>query len=64
MTELLPWLNLLLLPAVGMLWRISAKFARIEARQEHHAETLQRLDSDVGDLRELVFRELRHAERA
>lgn len=44
MAELLPWLNLLLVPCVGLLVNISAKLARLEANQRYHAARLQRLD--------------------
>ena len=42
--ELLPWLNLLLLPAVGLLMSINGRLARLEATQEHHGNRLQKLD--------------------
>lgn len=44
MAELLPWLNLLLVPAVGLLVTINSRLARLEATQQHHAKRLQRLD--------------------
>lgn len=44
MADLLPWLNLLLLPCVGLLMQISSRLARLESTQHHHAARLQRLD--------------------
>lgn len=44
MAELLPWLNLLLVPVVGLLMQINSRLARLEATQDHHAKRLQRLD--------------------
>lgn len=44
MNELLPWLNLLLVPAVGLLVSINSRLARLEQTQQHHAKRLQRLD--------------------
>tara|TARA_B100001250_G_scaffold210872_1_gene180965 strand:- start:557 stop:703 length:147 start_codon:yes stop_codon:yes gene_type:complete len=42
--EVLPWLNLLLVPMVGLLIQINSRLARLEATQQHHAKRLQRLD--------------------
>lgn len=50
-TDLLPWLNLLMVPAVGMLTKISAQLARLEAVQSEHARRLDRIDSDLAELR-------------
>lgn len=44
-TDLLPWLNLLLLPAMGLLRSIDSRLARLEAIQETHGERLDRLES-------------------
>ncbi len=44
MAEVLPWLNLLLVPMVGLLIQINSRLARLEATQQHHAKRLQRLD--------------------
>ena len=44
MADLLQWLNLLLVPAVGLLVTINSRLARLEATQNHHAKRLQRLD--------------------
>ncbi len=44
MQELLPWFNLLLLPAVGLLWQINGRLSRLESTQDHHAARLQKLD--------------------
>jgi hypothetical protein len=50
MSEVLPWLNLLLLPAVGLLMRVSAQLATLAARQEDHARRLDRLESNWAAL--------------
>ena len=42
--DLLPWLNLLLVPAVGLLLSINSRLARLEATQAHHGNRLERLD--------------------
>lgn len=42
MAELLPWLNLLLVPVLGLVWRISAQLARLEAVQQGQAQQLER----------------------
>lgn len=44
MSEILPWLNLLLVPAVGLLMQINSRLARLESTQEHHAARLEQLD--------------------
>lgn len=44
MEQVLPWLNLLLVPVVGLLIQINSRLARLEATQQHHAGRLQRLD--------------------
>lgn len=44
MHDLLPWLNLLLLPAIGLLMSINGRLARLETTQGHHANRLQKLD--------------------
>lgn len=43
-TDLLPWLNLLLVPAVGLLMQINTRLARLEAITEHHGARLEQLD--------------------
>lgn len=45
MSELLPWLNLLLMPALGMLWRISTQLATLQAVQGEHSRRLDRLEA-------------------
>jgi hypothetical protein len=42
--DILQWLNLLLIPGVGLLVQINARLAAIEATQKAHAGRLQRLD--------------------
>lgn len=44
MGDVLPWLNLLLVPVVGLLIGIKADLASLKATQRHHAKRLQRLD--------------------
>lgn len=44
MTDLLPWLNVLLVPAVGLLVSINSRLARLEATAQHHAGRLRKLD--------------------
>lgn len=43
-TDLLPWLNLLLLPTFSMVFSINSRLARLEEVQKHHAARLQKLD--------------------
>lgn len=44
MIEILPWLNLLLVPVVGLLMQINSRLAHLEATQDHHGARLARLD--------------------
>lgn len=44
MSEILPWLNVLLIPAVGLLVTINSRLARLEAVQDHHAARLEQID--------------------
>lgn len=44
MSEILPWLNLLLVPVVGLLIGIKADLASLKATQAHHAGRLEKLD--------------------
>ncbi len=44
MADLLQWLNLLLVPVVGLLIAIKADIADLKATQRHHAARLARLD--------------------
>ena len=44
MNEFLPWLNLLLLPIAYGVLSINARITRLEARAEHHAARLRKLD--------------------
>lgn len=43
-SELLPWLNILLVPAVGLLVQINSRLARLETITEIHSRRLERLD--------------------
>lgn len=42
--DLLPWLNVLLIPCVGLLGSINSRLATIEATQAYHGARLKRLD--------------------
>ena len=42
--DLLPWLNLLLVPTFSMVFTINSRLARLEEVQKHHAARLQKLD--------------------
>lgn len=42
--DLLPWLNLLLVPTVGLLNSINSRLARLEEKQQAHAGRLAKLD--------------------
>ena len=42
--ELLPWLNLLLVPAMGLLMSINTRLAQLETTQRAHAGRLEALD--------------------
>lgn len=44
MGEILPWLNLLLLPIAYGVLSINSRLARLETTQEHHAARLEQLD--------------------
>lgn len=48
--ELLPWLNLLLIPAVGLMLRVSNALTRLDTLQREHARRLDRIESDLIDL--------------
>lgn len=42
--DLLQWLNLLLLPVVGLLWRVNERLAHVEAHQVDHGRRLDDLE--------------------
>lgn len=42
--DLLPWLNLLLIPSITLLFSINQRLATLEATQLHHGRRLQKLD--------------------
>lgn len=44
LTELLPWLNLLLVPILGLAFSINSRLAILETTQASHAARLERLD--------------------
>lgn len=44
MTEILPWLNLLLVPTVRLLWTISHQLTEVRAVQASHAHRLDNLE--------------------
>ena len=57
MNELLPWLNLLLLPAIGAMWRAAIELGHVKARlvelgtlQAEHQRRLSKMESELGDL--------------
>lgn len=54
----LPWLNLLLLPAVGLLVKVTFMLGSMKATQDAHEKRLDKVDSDVGELRDAVGRAL------
>jgi len=45
--DLLPWLNLLLLPALGLLSRISGQLATLEAVQREHERRLNSIEARI-----------------
>lgn len=49
--ELIPWLNLLLLPTVGLLMSIREKLAALDVTTREHSRRLDRHDSDLAELR-------------
>lgn len=53
MIELLPLLNLLALPVIGLLMKVTHQLATLTAIQQEHGRRLDRHDSDLGELREL-----------
>ena len=63
-STLLPWvslaLNALLIPGVGMLMKITNKLTALQTMQGEHARRLDRVDTDMGELRS----EVQHAMRA
>lgn len=60
----LPWislaLNALLIPGVGMLLSIKGQLTALQVMQGEHARRLDRVDTDMGELRG----EVQHAMRA
>lgn len=44
LADLLPWLNLLLLPAVGLLTSINNRLSSLEADSRHMRARLRKLD--------------------
>lgn len=54
--EWLPWLNVLIIPALVMLARISFKLGELTSTVKHQTADIERIDSDVGELRDLIFR--------
>lgn len=42
--ELLPWLNLLLVPGTGLLMSINTRLAQLETTQRSHGARLEKLD--------------------
>jgi hypothetical protein len=48
--EALQWLNLLLVPTLALLGKISTQLAALDATQREHARRLDSLDSDLQAL--------------
>lgn len=44
MAELLPWLNLLLVPTLWGVWNIQGRMSKLEATQEAHGARLGAID--------------------
>lgn len=42
--DFLQWLNLLLLPVLGLLWRVNTRLATVEAHQVDHGRRLADLE--------------------
>lgn len=63
-STLLPWislaLNLLLVPGIRMLMTITNKLTALQTMQGEHGRRLDRVDTDMGELRG----EVQHAMRA
>lgn len=58
----LPWLNVLIIPALIMLARVAYQLGQLVATVRHQGEDIKqvraevgRVDSDLGELRQLVF---------
>ena len=56
--DLLPWLNVLIVPAIVLLVRVTFQLGQLVTTVKHQGEDIKRIDSDVGDLRELVFNKI------
>ena len=48
MIDLLPWLNLLLVPTFGLVWKISHALATLEAVQREHERRLDFIERRVA----------------
>ncbi|WP_416762733.1 hypothetical protein ACNI65_10015 [Roseateles sp. So40a] len=46
--EAFSWLNLLLVPTVGLLWRISAQLATLQSVQQHHEIRITNLERKLA----------------
>jgi|GEM_PF-2119222 len=57
MADVLPWLNLLLVPAVVLLLGIERRLSAIAATQEHHAAQLSQLQPLRERVAELAARQ-------
>ncbi len=53
--DILPWLNVLIVPTLVILVRLSFQLGQLVTTVKHQGEDIKRIDSDVGELRELVF---------
>lgn len=56
--DILPWLNVLILPALYMIVRVSFQLGQLVTTVKHQGEDIKRIDSDVGELRDLVFNKI------
>lgn len=63
-TAWLPWvslaLNVLLVPGVAMLLKITNQLTALSTMQDEHTRRLNKVDTDMGDLRDNI----QHAMRA
>lgn len=60
LTALLPWasfaLNLLLIPGIRMLMTVTRQLTALSTTQVHHEKRLDKIDSNMAELRDDVHR--------
>lgn len=56
MAELLPWLNLLLVPVFGLVVRVAADMAAIKAELKAHGQQLERHDRQFDQVHARAYR--------